>query len=417
MRQFLVEIRTWLQIAFCRIAYPFAVRRLRRKVGHGEKLRVLFVVTESSKWKTQSLYNAMAKSSCFEPIVCISRPDLYFHEPREKSVEEFGRCCDFFAKKGMKIEKVFDPVSGRPTKLVALKPDIVFYQQPWFSIKGQMPYAISRWAITCYVPYMVPNYGDLRLEAEKPLHRMVFLLFMLNEWWKNIYEPCRRKMLYAGSFVATGHTALDELHFDPKCGDGRDGVIYAPHWTVGERGETGSVCHGTFRWNGRAILEYAKAHLEWKWYFRPHPNLRHALVKTGLMTPDEVDSYYAAWGEVGSVELGSYSEMFNDSAVMITDSASFLTEYAVTGKPIIWLRSAFERHVPMEPSKQLYSTYYQASDIDGLMKLFKTVLENRMDPNRALRLDALRRMDLIGKSAADNIVKIIYEVVCRRDIR
>ena len=43
-----------------------------RRKPRGEKIRVLFIVSEIAKWKEQSLYEAMERTGEFEPIVGLS---------------------------------------------------------------------------------------------------------------------------------------------------------------------------------------------------------------------------------------------------------------------------------------------------------------------------------------------------------
>lgn len=403
------SLRTEFRVRRCRRNYPIALDRVRGKVCRGEKLNVLFVVTEVTKWKTQSLYDAMEKSGRYKPMICVSKPDAgRCASGDEGRVVEEG--CAYFKDKGMHVEVVYDSATGLGKSLRPFDPDIVFYQQSWFAVKGQLPSDIANRALTCYIPYFVPNYGDLDLDCRQPLHRMLYLHIVLNESWGELFRREMRHKLYAGTIVGLGHTMLDGITFDEGCGDDKNCVIYAPHWTINPQHKPGNLSYSTFLWNGRQILEYAKSHREISWIFKPHPNLRSILTRFGVMTEREVDAYYSAWEKIGRVELSAgYERAFAESSAMITDCGSFLTEYAATGKPIIHLISRENTHKPFASSADLFATYYRVEDLGDMHAVFRKVLERREDVMRQNRLAALRKCNLIGCNAAKNVIDYLLK--------
>lgn len=403
--------RTESRVRRCRRNYPVALERVRGKFRRGEKLNVLFVVTEVAKWKAQSLYDAMEKSGRYRPMICVSKPDA-----SRCALGDEGRVVEevrtYFKDKGMHVEVVYDSATGHGNRLERFDPDIVFYQQSWFAVKGQLPSDIANRALSCYIPYFVPNYGDLDLDCRQPLHRMLYLHIVLNESWGELFRREARHKLYAGTIVGLGHTMLDDITFDERCGDDKNCVIYAPHWTINPEHKPGNLSYSTFLWNGKQILEYAKSHREMSWIFKPHPNLRSILTRFGVMTKQEVDEYYSEWGKIGRVELSAdYERAFAESSVMITDCGSFLTEYAVTGKPIIHLISLDNLHRPLGPSAELFSTYYRAENLNEMYAAFNLVLERHKDPNRKNRLSVLRKGNLIGGNAAESILRYFNESI------
>ena len=54
-----------------RRCYESHIARIRNRRA-GTKIKVLFIVSEIAKWKEQSLYEAMARSEDFDPMVAIS---------------------------------------------------------------------------------------------------------------------------------------------------------------------------------------------------------------------------------------------------------------------------------------------------------------------------------------------------------
>lgn len=386
-------------------SYPKALDQIRKKVACGGKVKVLFIVTELAKWKAQSVFDVLRTSDLFEPYIGISKPDRCYCSGQDAQILDFDACVAFFRKKGMDVARFYDPVSGQAKRIVAADADVIFYQQSWFDVKGQMPIDVCTHALCCYIPYYVPNYGDVRLDCQLPLHRMVYLHFMLNETWVGLYKQKTNKARrYAGKIVGLGHPMLDSIVFDPEGGASKQCVIYAPHWTINPNKTPGGLNYATFLWNGKEILSYAKQHREMNWVFKPHPNLAKILQYFAVMSNTEVEEYYNEWGGVGSVMLqGDYQGLFHQSSVMITDCGSFLTEYAATGKPIIHLVSSGNTHEPMAPSAELYSTYYQVHNLDEMYKIFREVLEERLDPKMAERHAAVRKAKLVGGNAGEAI--------------
>ncbi|MCR5752148.1 MAG: hypothetical protein K6G91_09300 [Kiritimatiellae bacterium] len=402
----------WFRIAKMRHYYPIVMRRLRGKLRSDEPIKVLFIVTEPAKWKLQSLYDLMAGDSRFHVQIGVSCPDFAGEKNKSDALSAFNAACDFFAARNMPTIKLWLPDKATPSKLHRNCADIIFYQQVWFDVKWQMPYDVCKWAISCYIPYFVANYGDVAMECLKPLHRLFNYHFVQDEEWKHLYESALGRVFRVGRMVGLGHPMLDYIEFDPKCGDGKQCVIYAPHWTINPHNRPGCLNYATFLWNGREILEYAKRHKEMNWVFKPHPNLAYILEKFKVMSRGEIDEYYTAWAQIGRVEMsGDYHRLFNESSSLVTDCGSFLTEYVVTGKPIIHLISATCTHKPLASSSFLYPTYYQARSLDEMYSLFSSILERREDPKRNVRVSALRKAICVEGKAASRILNFILDEI------
>lgn len=412
IKNLLRPIRDEWRVRRVAFLYPFVLRRLRRKSRRGEKLCVMFIVTEPAKWKCQSLYEVFKKSERFKPIIGVTVPDIWFKKPLSELRGDFERCVDFFVKKGLRVERIFDMMRGvayPPSKFGA---DIVFYPNAAFSVKGQRPIDVASYALTCYVPYYVPNYGDPVSDVLMFNHRVFNFHYLLNDDWVKFYREACGCRFYAGKMLGLGHPMLDGMSFSDQSHEGKRCVIYAPHWTIESPAVFSPYRYSTFLWNGREILAYAKSHPEFEWVFKPHPGLWNVLVDGGVMSDAERAGYYADWGKIGSVFTSSgYEDAFRKSFAMITDCGSFLTEYASTGKPIIHLISSANTLVPMGPSKPLYDTYYKVRDLNEMHSVFKSVLEDGLDPLRGKRRDAVGRAKLGGSRAAEAICRQLLELM------
>lgn len=372
--------------------------RVRRAYGK-RPLRVAFLLSNPSKWKVQSLYDLMAASDKFDPIVVITPMDVeYWASANEKrlAIEK----VELFAKgHGIRYELGYDCKTGEYFPLNRFEADIVWYTQPWFISARQGPRRVAFKSLTCYTPYFVQNYGGLDMDCALDIHRVVWRHFTLNDAWAkefNRYQGNDR----AGCVVGVGHPMLDAFHMNDGVPVEKKYVIYAPHWSCNT-----CECFSTFLENGREMLSLAQRHPEIQWVFKPHPTLRTTLLESAGWNRQEVDLYYAAWERIAiACYDSSYVTLFKNSIAMITDCASFLVEYACTGNPIIHLISSNAKYQPHPISKKLFGAYYEAHNWNEFVDHFNEVVLNRNDYKRGERLAAVKDMRLLDNYAGKNIV-------------
>ena len=403
------RIREWVSAAVLKQRYRNVLARLRGCAGRGTPVRVVFVVSDASKWKCQSVYDAMLASGRYSPCLFCDVTTDELKLPPPVRAAAFRERTGYFRAKGLSVLEGYDTSSGAVVPLAKFRPDVVFYQQPWQMPKDRLPGVASRRALTCYVTYYVQNYGFLDLDCRMDFHRNVFAYFVLNRIWSDYYAAdMSARGKYVAELVATGHPMLDAVPRDSPSPDGP--VIYAPHWTV-DTGRTSYLLPvGTFSWSGSAVLDYARRHREIGWVFKPHPNLRRQLVATGFMTEPEVESYYADWAEVASVcQDGDYMKWFAASRAIVTDSASFLPEYAATGKPVVHLVPPGGGVEPLAPHRRLFASFYEAHSREEFLGVMKEVLEEGRDPLAAERRSAAAEAGLAESNAAGNIVAWLDE--------
>ena len=396
----------------CDWRYRRLKKMARQKPGK-EKIRVLFIVSEIAKWKEQSLYEAMEASGEFFPIVGISawnkQSKLFVNEL--KAVHK--RAEMFFDRMGDRHVRTVTCDDGCKTyhDLSEFKPDVVFYTEQWSPCPKQHPFEVSKYALTCFLPYYVPDFGITQIDCHQQVERMSWTYFCLGKKWAKLYRRSLLLTCHSCCFAVTGHPALDRLNRESGRTPKEGYVIYAPHFSFPHPMQEDFYTIGTFDWNGKQILEYAEAHPEIKWVFKPHPILRKILSEFGVMSKAEVDDYYSRWEHVGLACYDSdYQDLFLESRVMITDSGSFLPEYGSTGRPVIRLICAKNKHIPPKAARDVYDTYYNVRDLDEMYSVFKMVIEDGRDPNRERRLAAVRAAGLTGCDASANIINYLLRI-------
>ena len=389
-----------------------AIRRIRSK-SKGEKIRVVFLNSDTSKWKCQSVYRKMEESGAFEPIIGITALGEQASYSDSELAEVFAASEKFFDALGDRHVQTVDLNPRCYRDLSELSPDIVFFPEPWATMHPQTTAFVSRFALTCYVPYFVFTQSNPEKHCNLEMHRSLAMYFILNESIANEYSKAHSWWRQSFDFVPAGHPALDGIS-DSSPNEISGCVIYAPHHSIWARPVGLSIPISTFLDFGNDILDYAKKHPEIKWAFKPHPKLRKSLENEEGWPKERIDAYYREWETIGTACYdGSYINLFKKSRAMITDCDSFLAEYGATGKPIIHLRRS-DITPPYHPYiKDLLNCYYRVFSKEELQATFCQILEHGKDPMKKDRISALHKAGLYGIDAAQNIVDYLRKELRR----
>ena len=377
-------------------------------------LNVIFYVYDESKWKSQSVYDLMEKDERFCPLVVVTKNCAPEDNPNFQTAEDVKRCYEFFKSKGMNVEYGYDISTrhnvGRAVslqdwdKFIPLEkfnPDIIIYSHPWYVYKTQGPVMCSKYALTYYIPYFLPA-SEQWHEYGLRFHQYIYRHYVPTELVRDYYVKNMPSIEH--SFRVVGHPIFDEYLNKEKILNTNSSpyVIYAPHWTVcGD-----NLRFGTFKWSGEKMLEFAKAHKEINWVFRPHPLLYNFVITSGYMRKQDIDKYYDEWKSFATFsEGGDYIDLFRQSAAMITDCGSFLTEYFATENPVIHLVS--EQLKPNSTIKEIDKTYYTAHNVDEMIKHLHHVILDKSDYKKEERVKLLEKLNLKNSSSAEKIINDI----------
>jgi len=406
-----------IRATILKINYARALRRI-RKASATRKLKVAFLVSEVAKWKAQGIFDLMRDSEQFEPFIAVMELTRNWKLPIPQLRQMASEKVEYFRARGMKAVDIWQYGTKDTLTARQLDADIVFYQQPWDLPNNMKPLALSRRALTFYFPYSTPNRWMPKLDLGHKLHHFLYGYIVINEELAALYERMKKDFYGAASFASRllpfGHPALDGIPFDDGSDDASRCVIYAPHWSIQFGGLNPPLKYSTFLENGRAILEFAKAHREIKWAFKPHPDLMTTLVRQGAWTQEEVDDYCRQWAEIGEAcydAEDSYRKLFARSRALITDCGSFLSEYGCTGKPIIRLICHNLNVEPHPAVKSLYAQYYNVRNLEEMYAAFETVVLSNRDPKRADRRRELERANLAGHNVARRIYDYLSDLV------
>lgn len=396
----------------CRDNYSQKLKELSSKYSK-VPIRVLFLVRENSKWAYQSLYEELASKQEFEPIVVVT-PLWLSHIGKDCTRDELEINYKFFKSRDINVEYGYK--NGEYVDLKHFNPDIVFYDQPWDLPEFHKPCYVSKFALTCYVPYGFPV-CEYKKDYTQEFHRNLYRLYIPHELIKASFERLKRGN--SVNCVAVGYSKLDAYiqKASSKCSvwkdDAKKKVIYAPHHSFEKKG----LRFATFEKNGKFILEYAKSHPEISWVFKPHPRFQYALIRNGIMTQEEVERYYREWEEVGTIcTTGDYFEIFKSSDLLITDCCSFLAEYMPTGKPILQLKSKHQ-FKPSSLGKLLMDACYSIVANFEIEKVIEQLIVVKNDFKKEQRKKIAREIfDEVQKSSSKICNDLIMDIRNREDL-
>ena len=374
--------------------YDKVIKKLKEDVKH-RKLRVCFLVSEVAKWNMQNLYYEFKSSDIFEPFVLVSNlQDTNYRKPYDETLSFFKSCVD-------NVEIGWDEKVKFGIDIKKFKPDIIFYQQPWQIFPNQDIDYASDFALTCYFSYAIEDASDAIKNKVNSFLLKLWRYFVLSEDTKKQY---RRELNYIfNNIIASGHPKLDVYKYYDENKYEHKYVIYAPHHSF----EKHSLKWGTFKWNGKYILEWAKKHSELNWVFKPHPRFRFALINNNIMSENEVDEYYSEWAKIGEVcDSGNYFDLFKQSRCLITDCGSFLTEYLPTKQPVIRLVNKISKPLT-DTNKKISKSYYQVKNIKMLKRTLLNILIKNIDTKLHKRMQVMRELHIDKPCFSKNIINEI----------
>lgn len=383
--------------------YTQNILRIRQKHG---KIKVAFLVSENQKWNCQSVYDEMASSSDFEPVILITGIYSSHYDDLGKYYTSVKENYDFFANKGMHVEYAYDIGTHEFLSLDRFKPDIIFYQQPWAIHPIQDIPETSKFALSCYVPYGICVI-DCPTDYDQNFHRMLWHHYAINEILYNHFKSKCHDL--PDNYKIVGHPKLDAYtqQSNAKYMGGGRYIIYAPHHSFAPS----HLNFATFKWNGKFILEYAKAHPELKFVFKPHPQLKTRLIVRKIMSEKEVNNYYDEWKKIAVFcDTANYFDLFKQSQLMITDCSSFLAEYFPSTHTVINLKN--KNSISLNPFGQaITDCYYKVYNIKELKQVLKMLLEDGQDPLREKRMQRLKELNLLDTPSSTRIISLLRETL------
>ena len=376
---------------------PQLVKDMRKK----DKIKILFVLYNLSKWKTESLYLAMLTHPMFEPVIGVALG--VFDYPSRQTHNLFLLENYLKERRYEYVElRVADDIQER------IAPDIVFYQQADGGIFESLLFYNLHDILFCYSCYGILSLTEKSL-YNSPYQNICWQWFvespLIIKYAKNVMSNHAKNLVFTGSPM-TDELLLDKKYLEdpwkpqPKL---KKKIIWAPHHTIGLGKE--EIHYGTFLQVAEGMMKIAKKYEEEiQWAFKPHPSLKQKLYY--LWGEERTNAYWAFWADSDNCQLeeGKYTALFKHSDAMMHDCASFTVEYLYMQKPCMYLVNG-KAHPLNDLGSACYDLYYKGHNLDEI-ELFVNNVIHGVDPMKEKRQHFFNEYLLPpnGKSACDNII-------------
>lgn len=352
-----MESRFFTEISDLRSIGNLATRR----APHTERqIKCVFLVHAIESFDAIfGVWDAMRNDNRFDPLV-VSINRKFPGDTEYRGEDETSAALDLRGIEHIRLG--MEPSFIGLNILRALAPDVIFRQSQW---EPDVPEAFRtqniNFARLCSVPYGMSTVGHFELSDafdggvseysfDQLWHRMAWRVFCETEKTRDYFVHFRHSD--PSKFIVSGYPKLARLlaaRNEPEVwpinvdGNRRFRVIWAPHYSVG----TSWLGFGTFDSIHNDFLAYAQERNDIDFVLKPHPALFTFAVNGGAMDREVLDTFLESWKalENCSIELGTYAHLFAASDMMVTDGLSFLTEYPIFEKPLVFIDSG--KHVSM----------------------------------------------------------------------
>ena len=351
--------------------------------------RVMFFLQTPSVWKYDALYQKLAESEYFEPIVVISPYNVHLIYDKEECFRVMRQTEDFARAKGYNYVSAYNWDTHKWKNIKKIySPDIVFFTKPYKDTLPQYHIYNFEEALTLYLPYGINCINLFHNTYGLSFQALLWKFLVETEFQKHyaeIYEKSHGDNVEIVGALAEEKLMQEEYEakdvWKPQ-EKKKKRIIWAPHHTV------------DYLFNFSNFLNYCEDMLrlaeeykdEVQFAFKPHPVLKFKLINIwGL---EKTEAYYRRWEEMenGQIEQGDYIDLFKTSDAMIHDCASFTVEYLYAQKPVLF-------QIRDEKVKDEFNTFgqmcldqhYLAYSIEETERFIRDVVIAGKDPKKAER--------------------------------
>lgn len=408
---------------------------IRGKISNGEKINVAFLPISAAEWPAEDIYNKLSSDGRFNvKVIPVPLAGRNYYDRRKIYIQTYN----YFKNRGYIVEKVYNPGVDEicDWKDIGGFPDVVINVTPWYLDMADY-YQITKLpssVINMYISYGLsvgqsPDGGYDKVG----LYNNDFINMQWRVYTESVYDYnsfCKYEMLKGSNIRNSGYAKMDYFYKKHNYTDSDIGnmwkipqnsnikeykrIIIAPHFSVGN---TNEVNFSTFSSNMYFLLYLAEKYKDSiSFIFKPHPNLRNAVVQNGYMNSyEDYEDYLNRWRELPNgnvVEEDDYRTIFETSDGMIMDSMSFVGEYLYVQKPLLFLTRDEQSFNDL--GKALMPAHYM---VDGrnyteIEDFIVNVILAGNDKKKSIREEVFyRELDYYGKNgelAAD----YIYNEIC-----
>lgn len=377
-----------------------------------QKLRVVFLPMNVAMWRYEYVYRRMLEDPRFEPLI-VTAPRII--QPRESYVLEQREMLEYFKGKGHNVIAGFDESNGRWIDLAEMRPDLIFYTQPY---DGMLPASFEYWhnlsSLICFTPYSF-QFSKIGWNWDNALQNYAWLHFLP---LAHHIQLCREfSRIRAENAVSVGYFFEEQYQEELKNtklvdqrwrNDSRKRIIWAPHHSLKKDSTFATSAFLDICDDMLALRERFKNKVIFA--FKPHPMLRNNLYE--IWGRERTDAYYADWASSKDsfFDDGEFVSLFAGSDAMIHCSGSFIVDYIYTGKPVQYYYCK-ERIAPDfgEIGDESLNAHYSAHTPQDVERFIQDVVMDGNDYMRDQRESVYQNhlTTQCGKLFSENVVDAI----------
>lgn len=419
----IASILRWIQVFLLRLSIYTRFDELRKKIRvlqlrRKPQINVVFIASFLSQWKYQPLYNLFKSDPKFCPVILVAPMRHHEQSPdylglKRKLIDDNIDYIDFdlLSEKDKDIRK-------------SLKPDILFYIQPYYHIYDKRIDSHSfKDKLICYTVYGFQIYKldwGYNLEFMERAWK-VFYAFESNKQMavKYTYNKGRNVeivgYLNADMYASAKKRVLsgNSVSVWKQQRSPKKKVVWTPHLSI----TADSALHqGNFLHMADDMLYVAAKYADQiQFSFKPHPSLYATLCMCTEWGKDKTDAYYAKWasGENTQLDNGEFVDLFIQSDAMINDSGSFTAEYIYTLKPALncFINYDEAKNNMTDLGRCALSCQYRGNTLPEIESFLQDIVLGEKDPLGEARKEYYNKYLL--PSSANSVTENIYNSIMK----
>jgi len=192
----------------------------------------------------------------------------------------------------------------------------------------------------------------------------------------------------------SGNPLFDTIYYGDYTGSTSDcchSVLYTPRWNHEDGTSSFSILSNVF-------IEMANKYPNVEFVFRPHPLMERSFSKSDALMEDWLNFIQRIENNSNTFmdTEPDYLLSFKRATILISDYSSLLTEFLLTGKPVIYFH---KKYIFNSFGEYISNGFYVCSDekqVEGIMH----DLLNGNDPKKALREEVIKKGFYFGSTTA-----------------
>lgn len=384
----------WFNLALRDRAYKKIKERIKRK-DCKDPIKVIFFVMDIKMWKYETLFKRLKENNIFNPVI-IPYPLLWNSKTEQKKAEQdivnYCKTNNFNYLIGYNID------SGEYIPAKDLKADFVCFTQPY----NNYPYfwKLERFyknALIFYYPYGLHidflNSKNISVFYNLLTHSVAWKLFYNTQ---NGFETFKKNFCTHGkNYSFVGNILHDRIknNIENKSlwkdsAHNLKRIIWAPHHTI-IKGET--IPFATFMTYCEEMKNLAAEYRDKiEFAFRPHPLLRQKL--NDIWGKEKTDSYYEFWSNGPNTFLSTddYFELFISSDAMIHDCVTFMMDYLLVNKPVMFLNKNKMSEIIDGLTLDCHRMHYSGNNITDVRNFIENVIMGNKDTLKEKRTEFIK---------------------------